>query len=291
MARITQRFPDLDLFVDTGDAHHNGRDRDPARGAWTEVIANGCGGVPFYYVPGNHEIDHATTDDPEVRCQRLGSLECRPYYSFDLKNIHFISLPELVRAVYINRESLEWLRLDLAANREKSIILFSHNNITGTTGPFEEGYRGLVNGDALLELFDANPNVLAWMHGHNHNYEVVRRKDMLYVSNGRIGGFDPSRRSDVGPYGLGGIYFEVTAQGLIVRSYSAERACFLDELKIDKTAGALSLATTLDTAAKAAYAFGYGGMRPGQQVPVYHHHAGGDLELYLAPEKEAGLFG
>ena len=282
MARIAARFPDLDVFMDTGDAHHNGKERDDARGLWTDIIAGGAPPVPFYYVPGNHEICSGG-GDTEVRCNRLGSLSCRPYYSFDLKGIHLVSLPEMVRAVYLTKESLEWLELDLAVHADKSVILLSHNNVIGTTGPYHPGYRGIVNSEALLGILKKYPNILAWMHGHNHNFEVVEKHGMLFVSNGRIGGFDSSRHEDDGPYGLGGIYFEVTPDGLLVRSYSAERGRFLDEDGVSKAHGALQRGTTLDGAAPAAYSFGFGGARDGQRLPVYHHHAGatGTAEVFL----------
>ena len=291
MVRIAERFPDLDVFIDTGDAHHNGRDRREARGLWTDIIAGGAPAVPFYYVPGNHEICGGDNEDPELRCNRLGSLSCRPYYSFDIKGIHFVSIPEMVRAVYLTKESLEWLELDLAVNADKSIILLSHNNVIGTTGPYHPGYRGIVNSEALLGILGKYPKILAWMHGHNHNFAVVEKHGMLFVSNGRIGGFDPSRHESDGPYGLGGIYFEVGPDGILVRSYSAERGRFLDEDDVADVRGALRRQTTFDEAAPAAYSFGFGGARDGQRLPVYHHHAGakGNAAVFLGGVAGAGF--
>ncbi len=282
MARIMERFPDLDVFFDTGDAHHNGRNRDRERGQWTDIIAGGCGTAPFYYIPGNHEICGVHDADPELRCNMLGSLSCRPYYSVDIKGVHFVSLPELNRAVYVTEETLQWLALDLAVHHDKTTILLSHNNITGTTGPFEEGYRGLVNSEEVLGFMTRHPNVVAWMHGHNHNYEMVVRDGKAFVSNGRIGGFDPSRKSAEGSHGLGGIYFEVRPDALEIRAYSAERGRFLDDLGLDKVSARLDIATSLDPAAPPACSFGSGGALDGQRLPVYHHHAGrGDAELFL----------
>ncbi len=277
MRRIVGRFPDLDLFIDTGDIHHGGLRGEPgeiARRQWTDVIAGGCGTVPLAYVPGNHEIMGTREGDPEWRCERIGSLSCRPYYSFDIKGIHFVSLPELMRTVYVTRETLDWLACDQAADLTRTTILLSHNSLIGTTGPFEEGYRGLVNSETILEIMRIHPNVVAWMHGHNHNYQVVARDGKLFVSNGRIGGFDPSRKADDGPYGLGGIFLEVTSNAVSVRSYSAERQAFLDELGIDGVSGRLELKTSFDPAAPPRISYGYGGARHGQRTPVYHHHVG-----------------
>ncbi len=282
MAHIAKRFPDLDLIIDTGDAHHNGRQRDPERGLWTDIIAGAPLPAPFYYVPGNHEIAHSSTADPEATCNRLGSMWCRPYYSFTVKGVHFVSLPELMRAVYLTRESLDWLELDLEVHREHTTLLLSHNNVIGTTGPYEPGYRGIVNSGQLMAMLERYPNVLGWLHGHNHNYEVVEKAGKFFVSNGRIGGFDPSRREPDGSHGLGGIYFEVRKDGLRVRSYSAERGAFLDEAGITGVSGRLDTRTSLDPDAAPSYCFGYGGARDGQRLPVYRHHTGtGETELFL----------
>jgi len=47
---IMARFPDLDVFVDTEDAHHSNVE-DAARGDWTDIIPGGCGTAPFLCIP------------------------------------------------------------------------------------------------------------------------------------------------------------------------------------------------------------------------------------------------
>jgi hypothetical protein len=278
MQRIIKRFSDLDVFIDTGDAHHGALKRetgDNARGNWTDIIAGGCGITPFYYVAGNHEIVGTLYDgDQEWRCNALGSVSCRPYYSFDIKGIHFISLPELVQPIYINKESMEWLALDLEINKDKTVILLSHNNIKGTTTLMGEiGYRGLVNSRELMGLFKLYPNVISWMHGHNHTFEVVEKEGMLYVSNGRIGGFVPPKSwGRTGQGNLGGIYFEISPESLTVRGYSATEEKFFDEMGDKHLSGYLETKTTLEPHAKPSYSFGVGGMGNGQIIPVFNHH-------------------
>ena len=192
IAHIHDRFPDLDLFLDTGDAHHSslGQRVDAARRDWSDIIANQSNQAPFYYVPGNHDIVSPVDGDAERRCCRMGSMSYRPYYSFDIKGIHFVSVPELEHPVWVNKETLDWLRLDLELNRDKSVILLSHNNVKGTTADdnFMLGYRGLANSEDILNLIVPHPNILAWMHGHNHDYVIKESHRRLFVSNGRIGG-------------------------------------------------------------------------------------------------------
>lgn len=286
MGRILRRFPDLDVFIDTGDAHHSGAP-DEARGEWTDIILSGCGALPFYYVAGNHEImGWGGGEDVEMRCNRLGSISCRPYYSFDLKGIHFISLPELMAVCYVSSEALEWMALDLAVNRDKTTIVLSHNSIADTTEPHDDlGYRRLANSAQVFDFLNRYPNIIAWMHGHNHTWEVVQRRGKFYVSNGRIGGFDPPYAGYFGRGHLGGIYFEITRGGMTVRGFSASQDCFFDEMdNYAHLTQSIATSTTLDVTTPACLSYGFGGMRDGQRLPVYNHHAGQDMtqDLFLA---------
>jgi len=265
---IRTRFPDLDIFIDTGDAHHNGNDRTADKGHWCDTIAYQNDPVPFMYVPGNHEITGARDFDVELSCAEMGSHQARPYFSFDIKGIHFVSVPELIRAVWIPQELLEWLTLDLEINKDKTTILLSHNNLIGYSKTFEEGYRGVANTEDVISIIQNYPNVVAWMYGHNHNYEVVKKMDKLFISNGRIGGFDPSR----GKHGLGGIYFEISKGKIDIRCYSAEFGKFVDEFDSSEIFhGVLDVETSFDPQAAAAQSFGVGRDRNESKMPVFHH--------------------
>ncbi|AQQ72589.1 metallophosphoesterase, family [Limihaloglobus sulfuriphilus] len=288
---ILTRFPDLDVFIDTGDAHHSGlsgsSELDAKRG-WTDIIANGSGRMPFYYVMGNHEILTDPGYDTEQSCEEFGSVTCRPYYSFDIKNIHFVSLPELMRPVFVNKESIDWLKLDLELNKDKTTILLSHNSIKGTTTLLgEPGYRGITNSQELMDIMTSYPNVISWMHGHNHTYEVVKKDNLMFVSNGRIGGFIPPDDWGVGQRELGGIYFELRNDSFIVKCFSATSNCFHEELGFSSLSGSLDTDTTLDVNAKPAFSFGVGDINNGQKIPVFSHHTGlGKKEIYAAAGSE-----
>lgn len=282
MKRILKRFPDLDVFLDTGDAHHNYA-RPEDKEAWTKVIADGCGKLPFYYVPGNHEMDAwGYKHDPEWLAMRMGSLGCRPYYSFDMKGIHVISLPQMINMSYVSSEALEWVKLDLELNKDKNVIILSHNSLAGTTKYFGDiGYRQTSNSAMVLEVIHQYPNILAWMHGHNHTYEVVLVGGTMYVSNGRIGGFNPGHPGNYGKDNLGGVYFEVTPDTFKVMCYSATQDKFFHEIEgHGHLTHILKRKTSLDPAALPAVSYGYGCGRDGQIVPVYRYHAGGEEKLY-----------
>lgn len=282
MRRICKNFPDLDVMIDTGDAHHNYATLADL-GDWTDVIAGECGTLPLYYVAGNHEIGHCNQSDRELRSNRLGSVSCRPYYSFDLKGIHFISLPEQMAANLVTEEALAWAELDLAVNADKTTIVLSHNSIANTTLPHgDRSYRQLANSERVFNFLNRYPHVVGWMHGHNHTWEIVQRHGKFYVSNGRIGGFYPEE--DYGGNRLGGIYFEVGPEQVTVRGWSATDEKFFDEMApayahLKQT---IQVPTSLDLKAAPAVSYGAGGAKDGERLIFVEHHAGAaQRELFL----------
>lgn len=309
MRTILERFPKLDVFLDTGDAHH-GTALKPDWGRWQDVIAGGCGQVPFYYCTGNHE-QKWTERDAEAHVARLGSLVCRPYYSFDIKGIHFVAVPQLVKVNYVSRETLDWLALDLAVHKDKTTILLSHNELRGTTEYFDSiAYRQVANSNAIFALLEQHPQVVAWCHGHNHTYEIVRKGGVFFVSNGRIGGFDPPARwvpqygnKSFGRGNLGGIYLEVGPDHVTVRAFSAAKNKFISELtpeEIGEAGGTVAhlsqtmeVKTSLDPMQPHAYCYGSGGAYDGKvQHAVRHQILGGPharRTLYVAQAQDAAV--
>jgi hypothetical protein len=285
MRRIIKQFPDLDVFLDTGDAHHSYA-TDEDRGKWVDIIQGGCGTLPFYFITGNHDVTKWNYDgDPELRSNILGSVPCRPYYSFDFKGIHFVSLPELMMSSYVTQESLDWLALDLQVNRDKTTIVLSHNSIEGTTLPHDDlGYRRVANSREVFDFLNNHRNVAAWMHGHNHTWELVKVLDKFYVSNGRIGGFDPPYEGHFGRGNLGGIYFELGPDHFTVRGYSASKECFFDSMEdYEHMSRTLHIKTSYDPTGEPCFSYGTGGARDGQRICVYHHHVPGQgqRELFM----------
>lgn len=247
---IINRFKDLDLTFDTGDVHHGylkEKQRIKARTQWINHIANPFSKTLFHYVPGNHELGKGYMDPELIACS-FGSIPHRPYYSFDSMGIHFISLPQLQSTILISKETINWLKLNLQLNKDKTTIIMSHNSLKGTTfDNGETGYRCLTNSQELALIISQNPQIKAWFHGHNHHYEVNKINEVLYVSNGRIGGFNPP--SNWGSFGqghLGGIYFEVDTQGISVKAYSADENKFFDQLGFPNLTVHLKTRTSFD---------------------------------------------
>jgi len=309
MSTILNRFPDLDLFIDTGDAHH-GNAQKQDWGHWLDVIAGGCPRLPFYYTSGNHEMKWGL-HNAEKHIGKLGSLSCRPYYSYDLKGIHFVSVPQLIRVNYVTEETLDWLRLDLEVHRDKTTILLSHNELRGTTEYFDSiAYRQVANSNQLFQLIEQNPQVVAWCHGHNHTYEIVKKGNVLYVSNGRIGGFSPPTHW-VKEYGnksfgrdhLGGIYILVTRDAVTIRGFSATANKFLSELTeeelgpaggtVDHLSQKRKVETSLEPSQPVSHCFGVGRALHGLPFETFRHHLldekKGSRTLYLTKPKDEDL--
>ncbi len=273
---IKQKFPVLDLVFDTGDVHHADiydEERRLAREFWLQQMAGQFHESRFHYIPGNHELDRGR-NDAEITAGQLGSFNFRPYYSFDYKGIHFVSVPQLLDTIYITKETLNWLKQDLVFNANKTTLIFSHNSLRGTTfNNGETGYRETVNSQEVMDVIDSHKQVLGWFHGHNHQYEIVKKHNRLYVSNGRIGGFNPPKKW--GPFGqghLGGIHINIDQNGLEVRAFSATKGVFMDQLGWPNLSEQILVDTSFDPRGKFNYYFGHGRLVNGVKYELNSHY-------------------
>ena len=142
-------------------------------------------GIPWYNVPGNHEINFPAEDD-------AGSLETfkrlygPPYYSFDYAGAHVVVLDNIeyqgsgesdpgdVRGnggyiAKLGRDQLDWLRADLArVPEERLVFLAMHAPLATARG---EG-PGITTADRrdLFKLLRGRPNLYS-VAGHTHTTE------------------------------------------------------------------------------------------------------------------------
>jgi len=273
---IRTRFPDLDLVFDTGDVHHVtviNEERRKAREFWLNNMAGEFPDSLFHYIPGNHELDMGF-NDAEQTAGELGSFAFRPYYSFDFKGIHFVSLPQLLDTILITEESLNWLKQDLKINKDKTTLIFSHNSIQNTTYTNDEsGYRETVNSNDVLNILNEHGSVLGWFHGHNHQYEIVPKHNRLYVSNGRIGGFNPPKRwGDFGQDHLGGIYFRIDKNGLDIKCFSASKNQFFEDIGKPHLSNQIEIPTSFNLNKGVNYYFGHGKINSSLKFNIYNHY-------------------
>jgi 3',5'-cyclic AMP phosphodiesterase CpdA len=145
----------------------------------------GQAGIPWYHVPGNHDVNYHAPDD-ERSLETFKRYFGPGYYSFDFGQAHFIALDTVnylgkrgsrqpahdgTKSDYegwvVDRQ-LTWLENDLAlVPRDKLIVLAMHIPLDayGDRGRT----RGVVgNADAVLRLVEGRPHVMA-VSGHLHS--------------------------------------------------------------------------------------------------------------------------
>jgi len=122
------------------------------------------------------------------------------YYSFYRKGIRFIFLSTVSMTgnhkhiCHLGSEQLSWLSEELASDRHSTTILFSHPPVFETTWHSEErdhlkspGSMYLSESAELRKLFDENPNVKVYAHGHLHHssgsLDEFRRGDYYMEGN------------------------------------------------------------------------------------------------------------
>jgi predicted phosphodiesterase len=142
--------------------------------------------MPFYYVPGNHDI---TFDNALGAYERNAG---KPYYSFDYKGMHFIVLDasRWESSDQLPAEQFDWLAGDLAANRKaKYTFVFFHK-------PFWTASVAEGKPDTLHSLFKAY-GVDAVFNGHFHQYFTATYDGIKYTAIGSSGG-----ETEPGPTGI-----------------------------------------------------------------------------------------
>ncbi len=152
-----------------------------------QVIA--VGGVPQYFVPGNHDLDFdALTDQHSFDTFRR---EWGPeYYSFDIGNVHFVVLDNVrypcngvddhpfcdlsAEPTYngvIHRRQLDWLRNDLATVPDDKLIVLNAHIPFVTFSSATAAKHQTDNLAALYEIVGDRPALA--LVGHTHTTEQL----------------------------------------------------------------------------------------------------------------------
>lgn len=136
-------------------------------------------GMPFFYVPGNHDISNAVMENEWKK--RLGS----PYYHFVYKNALFLCInTEDGGKGGIRGEQVEYFNKVIAANTGvRWTFLFMHRPVWQGKGDKQEGYEKI---EALLK--GRNYTLFS---GHHHTYlSVTKNGNKHYVLGSTGGGSD-----------------------------------------------------------------------------------------------------
>lgn len=142
--------------------------------------------MPIYFTPGNHDI----WDD--VSRELYKRFIDKPYYSFDIRDLHFIILDNSCwqSSTELPEEQINWLIDDLYEHQNAAYtIVFYHK-------PFWYETTADNKADTLHNLF-RDFGVDAVFTGHYHIYFSGRFDDILYTGVGSSGG-----GCDPGPTGI-----------------------------------------------------------------------------------------
>ncbi len=130
---------------------------------------------PRYHVLGNHDVDSISKEQFLTRVENTGILSESNYYSFDLKELHFVVLDANYMAdgsdydhgnfdwtdTNISQKELDWFKNDLAAS-SRPVIVFVHQQLDGT------GNHSVKNATEVRQIMQESEKVIAVFQGHNH---------------------------------------------------------------------------------------------------------------------------
>ncbi len=144
-------------------------------------------GIPWYNVPGNHELN-LFADDDRYSLETFKRFFGPPYYSFEYGGAHFFVLDNIeykgngesdpgdVRGsggyiAKIGRRQLQWLERELENVPQDALVFLAMHSplaISGSSSP------GVTTADrkALFKLLSGRPNLYA-VAGHTHTTEHV----------------------------------------------------------------------------------------------------------------------
>lgn len=187
------------------NAYENGTDAQFQQNFFNVYKNDLLKNVPMFPAPGNHDygnVDFRVSAAPEkmfelayyqnfsmpIDGESGGAPSRNPaYYSFDIGNIHFISLDSYGKEDNSYRlydtlgPQVLWLKKDLSANKNKQwVVVYLHHP------PYSMGSH---NSDEQMELIKIRGNLLPILErhsvdlvfaGHSHNYERSRLMNGYY---------------------------------------------------------------------------------------------------------------
>ena len=147
-------------------------------------------GVPFFFVPGNHDVDMSSTSNSQSKSiyhQAFGP----NYYSFNRGKIHYVLLDNIFYHAekggyegYIEEKQLNWLEQDLKTISKGSTVIVTMHIPTyspeARRGEYhkELPHRVLQNREELYALLE--PFNVHIFSGHEHHVENYEIKENLF---------------------------------------------------------------------------------------------------------------
>jgi len=177
-----------DLWIWLGDnAYSKGTDEEFRKHVFSVYQDTHLKNLPFYATPGNHDYggQRLSFDIPYFSLftmPRNGEAGGVPsgsesYYSFDYGNVHFVSLDSYGKLDGTHflwdttGRQVEWLKKDLAANRQPWTVVFFHHPPYTKGSHDSDREKDLVGiRQNLLPILERYPIDLV-LSGHSHVYE------------------------------------------------------------------------------------------------------------------------
>jgi len=169
----------LDLLLTTGDNAYRSGTNKQFQVDFFKPYANILKNVAVWPAYGNHDARRWAFFDvfsfpANAESGGLAS-GTEHYYSFDYANVHFIMLDSTASSMAVGSEMLHWLKQDLAASKQKWVIVAFHHP------PYSRGSHNSDNRhDSGGRMLDVRKNILPILEaggvdlvlsGHSHMYE------------------------------------------------------------------------------------------------------------------------
>jgi 3',5'-cyclic AMP phosphodiesterase CpdA len=186
-----------DFVINVGDTIEGMSDASAAA-QWKEIrqVWKDFGDIPFYLVPGNHDIWSAASE--RIWKEQTGR---SPQYSFDFRGIH-VTVLDNSRTEDLGAEQMRFLESDLAAHApQQPKLVFFHK-------PFWLLPIKFQNGNFALHQMARKYGVGFVISGHAHEFDRSEFQGVEYVMVGSSGGsLSHGRGSTPSEKGLDGSYF------------------------------------------------------------------------------------
>jgi hypothetical protein len=136
--------------------------------------------LPLHYVGGNIDLTDYShgpglpghDNDPFVLMKTyINETELNNYpYAFMRSGILFLAIPEMDAEPWTRPATCEWLDFMTTHYHEATTIILSHQAIEDTTPAdgAQDSYRGQQDQGWWASLFQRNPQIKMFLHGHNH---------------------------------------------------------------------------------------------------------------------------
>ena len=136
--------------------------------------------LPLHYVSGNIDLSDYSNGpglkghnhDPFVLMKTyINETELNNYpYAFMRSGILFLVVPEIDFEPWTRPSTCEWLEFMTTHYHNATTIILSHQAIEDTTPAdgAQNSYRGEQDQDWWASLFQRNPQIKMFLHGHNH---------------------------------------------------------------------------------------------------------------------------